>query len=188
MFSSFKSLPHPYFRFLRWFLRVGELCLVVDPYAKERGEGRYGFVDFFISSSPGSYGSPVALIELKQVSLSGLCIANEDPSYAAMETLRNKLKDEKEEDRLLRRSFYYYNKTAEGWRQSSISDLKQAVFGQVIITISASSKMAQPKEERVVYSTSELVVKRERLFGGACCGNCWWYKSPGLGGWERRTD
>jgi len=68
MFSSFKSLPHPYFRFLRWFLRVEELCLVVDPYAKERGEGRYGFVDFFISSSPGSYGSPVALIELKQVS------------------------------------------------------------------------------------------------------------------------
>jgi len=111
-----------------------ELCLVVNP-AKTRGDGRFGFIDLFIASSPESHASTVALIELKQVTLHGLCRAltanaNEEPSSATMESLRKKLEKETE-NKLLQRTFCYWDKSVKKWCKSSILNFKQAAVGQV---------------------------------------------------------
>jgi hypothetical protein len=102
------------------------LRLVADP-AKANNKSCFGFIDFFIASSPESHGSSAALIVLKQVTVIGLCKAlavdaNKRPSDKAMESLRKELKVE-EPSQLLKRSYCYWDNGRREWHRSSISEL-----------------------------------------------------------------
>jgi hypothetical protein len=143
---------------------LSELRLVVDP-TKYPGEGRYGFVDLLIASSPASCGSPVPLIELKQVTLVGLCKAsavnaNHSPSYDAMDSLRKKLKEETV-PQLLQREYCYWDKERRRFCRSSISELLERAtkqvngYLQVVKNGSAKGTNGGIHDKRIICTTGE---------------------------------
>ena len=108
-----------------------ELCLVKDA-MKMRGQGRYGFIDLFIASPKTSSGGPIAAIELKNVTLSGIFKATTyaEFTYAAQESLRQKLMNETPEE-LLQRDYCYWDKESRSFVTKSIQTLQQEAIGQV---------------------------------------------------------
>jgi hypothetical protein len=113
---------------------VPELCLLVDP-TKQRGDGRFGFVDLFFAPPKEAFAASIPVLELKNVTLKGLWLATRtcldtEPSPGDLRALREVLKAESEEV-LLNRQFCYWDKQGGDWVKQSIQNLKDAAFQQV---------------------------------------------------------
>jgi hypothetical protein len=116
---------------------VPEMCLVADP-AKQWGHGRFGFVDILIASLPQAPSVRMPVIELKSVNLRSLWKGPrlntvgepDEPSHEELLALRNKLKNESEEQ-LLKRKYAYWSEELRSWRVELIEELKGKAFMQV---------------------------------------------------------
>ena len=112
-----------------------ELCLVVDP-TKERGDGRYGFIDLFLATKSDAFVSHLPVLELKNVSLKALWNATQstlshiDPPTDQLNNLRTVLIKESEEE-IMSRDYCYWDKDCCAWCRQSLLLLKDQAVQQV---------------------------------------------------------
>ncbi|KDQ12092.1 hypothetical protein BOTBODRAFT_424151 [Botryobasidium botryosum FD-172 SS1] len=118
-----------------WFTSscLSGLCLVADS-TKQKGSGRFGFVDLFVRSSQANRSHTV--VELKSVTLLGLAKGamnngDRDPSARELELLRQALRSESEVE-LMEREFFWYEKETKKWRLSSMKTLKVTATQQMV--------------------------------------------------------
>jgi hypothetical protein len=103
---------------------VAEMRLVVDS-AKERGDGRFGFVDIFAGDSEREFGRPnhILVLELKHISLVGLWKAMQPDPHTdwnlipIVEALAVATEDE-----LLDRQYFYFNECDHEWHRALVRD------------------------------------------------------------------
>jgi hypothetical protein len=119
-----------------------ELCLVVDP-TKERGEGRFGFIDLFFLTRNTPCAPRLPVIELKAISLTGLwygaSVHRNEPSESDLRSLRDKLKKETEEE-MMKRQYRYWDKVLRSWKTKSVQDLKNQATQQVACYLDVLSR------------------------------------------------
>jgi len=116
--------------------RIAELCLVMDG-AKEKGDGRYGFVDLFLfpTDSPTGERTPCIALELKDITLAGLLKGSMGdwqylPEYGDFQELSNALSGE-EEDELLDRSYMYWSKETNGCVTTTVRTIVENAVEQL---------------------------------------------------------
>ncbi|CAG8601445.1 7991_t:CDS:2, partial [Dentiscutata heterogama] len=102
-----------------------ELCLVVDP-KKERGDGRYGFIDIFLDGTNDKQPINV-ILELKYISLTGLLSGAKgrwikNPTYEELKSLDLKLKEESV-DQLLKRKYMHWSEEKRHFVVVGIGDI-----------------------------------------------------------------
>ncbi|CAG8483500.1 6372_t:CDS:2 [Diversispora eburnea] len=100
--------------------RIPELCLVMDG-KKQKGSGRYGFLDIFI---PGKGKKNNISIELKYISLAGLMGDPTRNQFGIIELGRlDKMLEKENEKFLLNQSYLYWNKEFEQIRGTTIGEI-----------------------------------------------------------------
>ena len=127
-----------------------ELSLVLDPSKGRYNRGYNGYLDLFVTSDGHIPRTPA--IELKSIPLRDLWKgtrprASEEPTWPNdLEEIREMLRDESEQQLLLRK-YCYFDKSARRWCTTSIQELKERAVTQAKMYLSAlkEGKFEGPK-------------------------------------------
>ena len=152
--------------------RITELRLVVDG-TREKGDGRYGFVDLFLFPKGSTTGerTPGIALELKDITLSGLMKGSVGdwhylPEYSEFQELSNALSNESEDD-LLDRNYMYWSKKASACVMTTVG----AIVGDAVkqlenyLTVIALGKPRSYNDSGVLNDLVRIVQGYDHLVG-----------------------
>jgi len=149
--------------------RMGELRLVVDG-TKDYGDGRFGFVDIFISPmniGGGRERTQGVVLELKNVTMRGLCSGEkgswkESYPYNELEEMARKL-DKEDEKVLLARKYMYKSMDEDTYLSTTVGatmDSAEKQLDKYMRTIALGSLRKSD------YTSSGILDQRIRTYKG----------------------
>jgi hypothetical protein len=110
--------------------RIGEVCLVMDG-SKQKGSGRFGFVDIFLASNDG----PGVLLELKDIRLAGLISGLQGkwvskPLYVEMERFSEELSN-MDERSLENLQYMYWSEEKKRVQSTTVGQFRRDALDQL---------------------------------------------------------